>query len=78
MYYVKLTYFRSTGKYYSSGSFLTEREDLFDIWQEVEIMQREGKLPGLVEGAKKPIIWIKVPQHKNRHPHLIVNMGMET
>lgn len=72
-FYVKLTYFRAHGKYYSSGSYVSKKEHLFEIWEEVAEMQRQRELPGLVVGATFPIIWVKVPMHPHRHPHLVVN-----
>lgn len=74
-WYVKLVYFRAFGKFYGSGSYVSEREHLFEIWLEIAEMQRHGRLPGLVEGAKFPIISVKVPLHPNDHPHLVVNMA---
>lgn len=72
-YYVKLTYFKSNGKFYSSGSYVSDRTNLFEIWEEVSRLQKEGKLPGLIEGSTMPIVWVKVPQHPHRHPHLVIN-----
>jgi hypothetical protein len=76
-YYVKLTYFRKQGKFYGTGSYVSEKEHLFEIWSEVEYMNLHGKLPGLVEGAQFPIISVKVPQHPHKHPHLVVNLEIE-
>jgi len=75
-YYVKLTYFREFGKYYSSGSYVSSKEHLFEIWKEIATMQKEKKLPGLIEGATFPIIWVKVPMHPHRHPHLVIDMSV--
>lgn len=77
-YYVKLIYFKGNGKFYSSGSYVSEKEHLFEIWDEVAQMQREGHLPGLVSGAGMPVVSVKVPQHPHKHPHLVVNLAMET
>lgn len=72
-YYVKLIYFKASGKFYASGSYVSSMVNLFEIWEEVEQFQRDGKLPGLVEGARMPIIWVKVPMHPHRHPHLVID-----
>lgn len=78
MYYVKLIYFKGNGKFYSSGSYISKKTLLFEIWDEVKRFQYEGKLPGLVDGAGMPIISVKVPKHPNKHPHLVVDMNIET
>lgn len=77
-YYVKLTYFKANGKFYSTGSYISTREQLFQIWEEVQLMQNEAKLPGLIEGARMPIIWVKVPMHPHRHPHLVIDREMRS
>ena len=69
---VKLTYFKPSGKYYSEGSYTTNRGQLFDIWDEVKKMQEELDLPGLVPGHSEFIISVDVPNHPYRHPHLIL------
>lgn len=78
MYYVKLIYFKSNGKFYSSGSYVSDQVMLFEIWEEVRLMQKEGRLPGLVDGAGMPIISVKVPQHPHKHPHLVIDLGINT
>ena len=78
MYYVKLTYFKNNGKYYSSSSYLSTKSELFEIWEEVKDMQMWGKLPGLIDGAGMPIVSVRVPQHPNRHPHLVIEREKET
>lgn len=76
MFYVKLVYFKSNGKFYSSASYVSERGHLFEIWEEVSEFQKEGKLPGLVDGARMPLIHVKVPMHPHSHPHLVVDPEM--
>lgn len=78
MYYVKLIYFKANGKFYSSGSYVSNNEALHQIWEEVRYFQKERKLPGLVEGAQMPLIWVKVPQHPHMHPHLVVDPEMRS
>jgi hypothetical protein len=68
---VNLTYFREGGKYYSSGSYETDKEDLGKIWQEVREFKFNGRLPDLVEGATEFYILIEVPDHPYNHPRLI-------
>jgi len=78
MYLVKLTYFKGNGKFYSKGKYNSEHTHLFEIWNEVSRMQKEGKLPDLVDGAGMPIVLVKVPRHPHRHPHLCIDMSVET
>lgn len=76
MFYVKLTYFRKDGKFYASGSYCSDKDHLFEVWEEVDIMNQAGTLPGMREGARYPIISVKVPQHPHKHPHLVVRMNI--
>lgn len=69
---VKLDYFKPSGKWYADGSYRTRREDLGDIWREVEDLQRAGKLPGLCAGSSGWIISVQVPDHPHDHPHLVM------
>ena len=46
--------------------------ELFEIWNEVKEMKNKKILPGLVKGAWDYIISVDVPNHKNRHPKLIL------
>jgi len=78
MYHVNLTYFKSSGKYYCTGMYTSEQSALYEIWEEVKRMQNEGKLPGLIEGARMPIIQVKVRKHPHRHPHLIIDSEMRS
>ena len=71
-YEVKLTYFRERGKYYSDGSYTSEKEHLFEIFEEVENMAKDKKLPDLLEGCSEFHVLIDVPTHKYNHPHLVV------
>ncbi len=64
---VKLTYFKTSGKMYSSGEYETKEKELFDIWGEVEEMIPH---PGLIGNWKGPIL-INVPDHPYDHPRLV-------
>lgn len=69
---VELTYFKTNGKYYSSGDYKTKKQHLWEIWEEVREMQKEKKLPGLVDGHSEFHITIDVPEHPHNHPHLVL------
>lgn len=69
---VKLIYFKSSGRYYSEGSYMTNKENLGEIWEEVRGMQRTKNLPGLMAGHSEFHVSVDVPDHPHRHPHLIL------
>lgn len=68
---VKLTYFKQSGKYYTDGEYDTNKEALYEIWDEVRSKQVAGELPGLIVGCTKFTILVEVPDHPHAHPHLI-------
>ena len=68
-YKVELTYFKKNGKYYSFGSYKTNKDNLYDIWDEVKDMKLKSKLPGIY--GNEWIISIDIPNHEYNHPHLI-------
>jgi len=71
MYTVNLTYFKESGKYYSEGCYDSEKAHLFEITEEVKQKVRNRELPGLMEGHSPFHVLIDVPDHQNRHFHLI-------
>jgi hypothetical protein len=72
MHEVNLTYFKSTGKYYSEGTFTTSKEELSEIFTQVKQFLDDGMLPGLCEGAREFFVLISVPGHPHDHPHLCI------
>jgi len=69
---VYLTYYKESGKYYSEGVYETEKEHLYEIWEEIYQMRKQGRLPGLIEGAHEFHISVDVPDHPHNHPRLIL------
>ncbi len=69
---VELTYFKQSGKYYSTASYTSQEEKLFKIFEEVREMKRIGKLPGLVSGCTEFLVLINVSNHPHNHPRLIL------
>jgi len=73
---VKLTYFKTNGKYYTKEEYTTSKCDLYEIWEEVEAFQKQGILPGLFGGVSEFIILvdagIDIPKHVYEHPRLIM------
>jgi hypothetical protein len=72
--FVKLTYFKKSGKFYDEGVFeVLESKPLHAIWGQVREMRENGNLPGLVDGAGKEfMVLVNVPGHQHEHPHIIV------
>lgn len=68
-YRVKLTYFKASGKYYSQGEYVTQRQHLFEVWEEVREMQAH---PGLIGRWGDGPIAVDVPGHPQEHPHLVM------
>ena len=71
---VKLTYFKPRGKYHGEGELHVDTSlELFHIWDHVERLRSDGRLPGLVKGAgKEYIISIDAPGHRHEHPRLLM------
>lgn len=68
---VKLTYFKQSGKYYSDGSFDTDKASWPEIFDEVKRLIDQKTLPGLVRGHSDFIVLMDVPDHPHNHPALL-------
>jgi len=71
-YRVNLTYFKPSGKYYSEGDYQSNKENLWEIFQEVKNKLAAGDRPGLVDGPNTFYAVINVPEHPHDHPFLVV------
>lgn len=69
---VKLTYFKSSGKYYSEGCYVSRQLHLFEIFEELDAMLACGTRPGMVDGPNDYFVVVDVPAHPHNHPHLIL------
>lgn len=49
---IKLTYFKKSGKYYSSGALELEAETYSDVVSLLKELHQHGKLTGLSSGGK--------------------------
>jgi len=75
-YTVKISTFKirwGGGKFYHEATYVSKKEHLHEIWNEVEHMMKTGTLPGLHQGGnhKNYVILIDVPDHPHAHPHII-------
>jgi hypothetical protein len=69
---VKLTYFKPRGKYYSEGEFTVDAaQPLHKIWDTIDEMIKDRKLPDLIEGHSPYIVLVNVPGHMHEHPILL-------
>lgn len=68
---VMLTYFHLRGKYYAEGEYETDAVHMFQIFEQVDRLRRERKLPGLIEGHSPFIVLVDVPDHEHNHPVLL-------
>jgi hypothetical protein len=69
---VILQYFKPSGKWYETAAYETKQTDLYKIWEEVEAMEIH---PGLRNRWSTGFVSVDVPEHKHRHPHLVVMKG---
>lgn len=69
---VQLTYFKLRGKFYCDGEYTTQKEHLFEIFDEVAQLSDTRQLPGLTEGHSPYIVLISVPEHPHNHLHLVM------
>lgn len=79
-YTVNVTWFRQSGKYYTSGEYITQKVHLFEIFNEVRDMARRGIRPGLRDcepGQNQYIGHMEVPGHDHDHPCLIMPCAKE-
>lgn len=70
---VEITYFKPSGKFYSKGSYISSKEHMFEIYDEVEELFRLGKRPGLVDGHSGFSAYVECPEHELNVPCLIIS-----
>lgn len=66
---VKLVYFKSRGKYYTSGEYQTEKHSFHELLDEIRGFMAEGTLPGLVTGCREFTVFLE-SQEPWGVPHL--------
>lgn len=70
MYKVELQYFKQGGKFYTEGSYETDKEQMYEVSDEVRKMREEGKLPGIC--GSEWIVYVSADEHPNGYPLLIL------
>lgn len=70
-YTVKLTYFKPSGKYYSSGTYQSHQPHTFQIYEEVRRMVDQKELPGLLKGVSGYTVLVEIPEHPYDVPALV-------
>lgn len=65
---INLTYFKASGKYYTDGSYETDKEWMSDVFEEVKAMSQH---PGLQGRWTEGFIHVTSPDHPNSFPGII-------
>jgi len=68
---VILEYFSENGKWKYSGEYISYKEHLFEIWEEVKEKRQARTLPDLSSGSWTGPILV-MSNHPNAHPHLVM------
>ena len=68
---VKLQYFKPSGKYYTSGEYVTTKKHMHEIFEEVQHKLLTRTLPGLVQGHSGFTVYVRAPEHVHDYPALI-------
>ena len=72
-YKVQLIYFRPHGKFLAAAETTIARNEIVEIWEEIDDMRRLGRLPELRPGAGRDLlIVVDVPDHPQRVLHLVM------
>ena len=72
MYKINLIYFKSSGKYYETSSFQTNKAYMFEVFDQVKELKAAAKLPGLISGDWDGPILVNSDDHPNAYPGLIL------
>lgn len=69
---VELTYFKNSGKYYISGFYFSDKEHMFEIFEEVKEKKNNKTLPDLSPGSWDGPILVESKNNPNGYPGLIM------
>lgn len=77
-YKVQLIYFRPKGKFLTTAEITIARDEIVEIWKEIDQLRRLGSLPGLRPGAGRDLlIVVDVPDHPQRVLHMVMPPFMD-
>lgn len=75
MFIVRLSYFRTTGRFAGRGEYESAKPALPQVWDEVKEKRRFGSLPELQPGRGRDlIVLVEIDGHM---PHLEMPVGFE-
>lgn len=69
---VQLTYFKDSGKYYSSGEYYSDfcgPNEFWDVLKEVQSKMRSKSLPGLIQGHSEFHVHMILEGESHHPPH---------
>lgn len=72
---VKLTYFKPSGKFYTSSTMEVLNRPINEIFDKIENLLKQGIRPGLSYGHSGFHVLIEIPEHENNQPCLLVGKG---
>lgn len=72
---VRIVYYKDTGKYYSEGYYESEKDSMYEIFDEVRLMLVSGKRPGLVDGFSHFHVVVDCPDWVNNVPQLMLGVA---
>ena len=70
MYEIELQYFKTSGTYYSSGTYTTSLNAMYKVKEEIEKMKKDNKLPGIT--GNEFIVYTNAEKHPNGFPIIIL------
>jgi hypothetical protein len=68
---VNLIYFTDNGCFHSEAMYESEKEQVWEVFEQVQRLYNEGCLPGLIDGLRL-ITLVDQVEHKDSHAHLIL------
>lgn len=77
---VKFTYFKNTGKFYSSEEEEWPDSDVFEAWKKTRTLLARGERPGLFPchpGENEFITLFELPGHPNDVPMLVLSDNLQ-
>lgn len=67
-YKITVTYFKPSGKYYSTGEYITQKSHMYEVFDEFRAMLQRGERPGLVDGHSGFTAILNCDEHPMGYP----------